>query len=120
MAGSNSSGGCLKSWTNRLLVIIALLLFTIVFQNTHNVVVNQTEETVTKDKSLLFSSSSLRGDSVLSTALATPPEPLPSIRVSTNPDDIVMKLRDGKTKYGGKGDKQHLGKSVLSYISTII
>ena len=42
-----------------------------------------------------------------------PPDPIPSIRVTTNADDKVMKMRDGGTKYGGKGDKQHLGKSSL-------
>lgn len=34
---------------------------------------------------------------------------MPSVRLSSVEDAKVAKMREGSTKYGGKGDKAHLG-----------
>jgi hypothetical protein len=45
------------------------------------------------------------------------PRALPSVRTSAEEDSEVSRLRQGATKYGGKGDKKHLGMSVPSSVS---
>lgn len=92
-------------WTNRLLLLVAMLLSVIVVQNFHFTEDNHANEgqVVTVPS---FGSYPVKENMVPNFLLLRSPEPMPSVKTTSEEES---RLSAKRKKYGGAGDKQHLG-----------
>jgi hypothetical protein len=109
-------------WTNRLLLLVAILLSIIVVQNFRFDNKQSAGSQISPSPSVVqqFSPTQnyLRAESSTQPnyLLLRAPEPLPSVK--TTPEEEA-KISAKRKKYGGTGDKQHLGMICLAHSTSV-
>lgn len=108
---SSKAPNKVTAWTTRLLTLFTILLLCLVTQNLHRFHLEAGRRDRSSSLGVIDDYSSSSVPSLLGSfdIDQPPPPPMPSIRVDSKEDASITKLRNGATKYGGRGDKAHLG-----------